>query len=248
MFFQQSHSLNKDEFTLMRLRCFDYPTHIHGSFELYVQLDGQSTVVIDDKSYYLSARQAVLVFPYQSHSYSYKPGERGNCCMAIFSPFLVPNFGRFDMVPTDNRCDVYIPEDVDISNAFLRQSLAYYICGSFEKDRKYQGRYHHALSEGLMSVVMYATENFKGDCTLRQAVNLVGYDYAYISKIFKKTIGMTFNQYVNFMRIQHSQVLLKTTNTGVTQIALECGYNSLRSFNRKFVEQVGVTPQQYRKT
>ncbi len=247
MLFQQNHSLHRDEFTLVRGRCFNYLSHFHSAFELYIQIEGKTIVTVDDTQYYLSPGQAVLIFPYQNHSYSYKKGERGSYCMGIFSPFLVSNFGKFDMVPTDNRFDFNLPEKIDISNSFLRQALAYSICGSFDKGRQYKKRYNHILSEGLVAVILYANENFRTECTLQKAVSHVGYDYGYISKLFKKSVGVTFNQYVNFLRIQHGLTLLKITNTSVTQIALDSGYTNLRTFNRRFFEQMGVTPNEFRK-
>ncbi|MBQ7900574.1 MAG: helix-turn-helix transcriptional regulator [Clostridia bacterium] len=40
--------------------------------------------------------------------------------------------------------------------------------------------------------------------------------------------------------------MLNNTNCTVIQCALDCGFTSLRSFNRNFKLQTSLTPQQYR--
>ena len=40
--------------------------------------------------------------------------------------------------------------------------------------------------------------------------------------------------------------LLSSTRTPVTQVALQCGFNSIATFNRVFREVKGCTPTQYR--
>ena len=58
---------------------------------------------------------------------------------------------------------------------------------------------------------------------------------------------MPFNKYVNLLRINKSKKMLETTAKSVTEIALECGYSSLRSFNRTFLAQEKITPTEYKK-
>ena len=94
---------------------------------------------------------------------------------------------------------------------------------------------------------MYANEHFCGKRLLRDAALSAQYDYAYISKLFKKSMGMTFNQYVNLLRIREGQKLLSTTKKSIDEITYLCGYTSTRTFNRNFLEITGSTPSDFRK-
>ena len=120
------------------------------------------------------------------------------------------------------------------------------ICGEFDKKRTYAEKKNLFSQDKVVSVLLYANENYKQKCLLYDASASVGFDYAYISKLFKKSIGITYNQYVNYLRIQESKKLLKTTGKTITEIALESGFLSLRVFNRKFSEIEGTTPSVYR--
>lgn len=57
---------------------------------------------------------------------------------------------------------------------------------------------------------------------------------------------MNFRQYVNSCRIAHAKQLMMETNTSITGIAGECGYQSIRTFNNAFFALSGVSPSAYR--
>ena len=69
MLFEGKHSFNEQEFKISKGQNLSFMKHIHRSFEFYLQLGGTTEVVIDEKQYVLKAGQAVLIFPFQYHSY-----------------------------------------------------------------------------------------------------------------------------------------------------------------------------------
>ena len=58
----------------------------------------------------------------------------------------------------------------------------------------------------------------------------IGYDYSYLSSFFNKNFDMDFASFVNKYRIQFACELLKDTNDDVTQIAMKCGFSTIRNF------------------
>ena len=244
MIFERQHSFNEEEFSVFGGQNFSFMSHIHRSFELYLQTRGTSEVVIDKRTYILKAGQAVLIFPFQCHSYRAIENSAHTIC--IFSPDLVPDYyGSGKFIPTDNLFE-FAWSRKTVDNLFLYRSVAYEICGEFDKGRTYVEKKNLISQDKVVSVLQYANENYKQKCLLYDASASVGFDYAYISKLFKKSVGITYNQYVNYLRIQESKKLLKTTEKAITEIALECGFLSLRVFNRKFLEIERTTPSAYR--
>lgn len=248
MLFESFHSFEQNEFWVRHAYNVSFPVHIHRSFEYFLQRQGTSVVTVDGKEYTLCPGEAVLIFPYQYHSYRASQGNRHSSY--IFSPDLVSNYYYADTrrIPTDNRL-AYMPEEtLDTCNLYLRQGLAYSICGQFDKERTYMTLRASHGEDILKSVLLYADEHYTEDCLLRNSSEVVGYDYAYTSKLFKRQLGITFNQYVNLLRIQKSQTLLTTTPLSITEIANRCGFHSLRAYNRKFTEITGSTPSAFRKS
>ncbi len=51
--------------------------------------------------------------------------------------------------------------------------------------------------------------------------------------------------YVRFLRINYAKELLIGTDMNIVDISLESGFDCLRSFNRVFKEETGMTPLKY---
>lgn len=70
-----------------------------------------------------------------------------------------------------------------------------------------------------------------------------GYSPSHFSRLFTGLTGMTFTKYLTAVKIGHAVELLQTKEKkSVTEIALECGFSSIRNFNRYFKEFTGYTP------
>lgn len=67
-----------------------------------------------------------------------------------------------------------------------------------------------------------------------------------LSVDFKRVYRTTPLEYITKKRMDCACMLLRTTGIPVKDIALECGYYDISSFNRRFKAYAGMTPQQYR--
>lgn len=68
----------------------------------------------------------------------------------------------------------------------------------------------------------------------------------YFCKLFKKSVGMNFTEYVARIRIEKAKGLLLNPNLRISEIAYEVGFQSLTHFNRVFKKILGQSPTQYR--
>lgn len=71
---------------------------------------------------------------------------------------------------------------------------------------------------------------------------------ATISKEFNRYFGKTLNKYINNVRVCEAAKLLETTDESVTDIAVNCGYESVNTFLRQFKSVMETSPLQYRKS
>ena len=67
-----------------------------------------------------------------------------------------------------------------------------------------------------------------------------------LSRMFAKTFHCNFNQYVSGVRLNYASSFLKNTTESITNICLDCGFESQRTFNRVFKERYKMTPREYR--
>lgn len=68
----------------------------------------------------------------------------------------------------------------------------------------------------------------------------------YLCRAFKSYTGKRLFDYLIERRIQAAMMRLRGAGEKVLSIALDCGFNDLSYFNRKFKQLVGVTPSRYR--
>lgn len=69
---------------------------------------------------------------------------------------------------------------------------------------------------------------------------------SYISTLFKKTMGISINEYVHEVKINRAKILLKTTSKTMIEIAQQLGYSDSSHFSKKFKEKAGLSPISYR--
>ena len=58
--------------------------------------------------------------------------------------------------------------------------------------------------------------------------------------------GFAPMQYVHHLRLNHAAVLLHDKGLPIAEVAAQAGYNSISSFNRKFIAKFGMPPSQWR--
>ena len=92
----------------------------------------------------------------------------------------------------------------------------------------------------------YLGKNYMDDVTLDSLAAYAGFSRYTLSRMFRQHTGATFTQYLARRRVELAMELLSGSRMPVTQVALQCGFNSIATFNRVFREIKGCTPTQYR--
>lgn len=252
MFYELKHSLAADYCKVESGCDFSFPAHMHHCFEWITVTDGSMRVTVGEREYLLSSGESVLVFPNQIHAMESAPHSSHFLC--LFSPRLVQAYtektaGR---IPEDNRFldarwSEEVLRDAADSNPILLKGILYTVCGAFDRTAQYRaaGGETDLL---LYRIFLFVEENYHTDASLAALSRTLGYDYAYLSKYFRTTAGMTYNEYIRQYRISRACYLLENAKMTVLAVAVECGFGSLRSMNRQFRAQMGQTPTEYRRT
>ena len=105
------------------------------------------------------------------------------------------------------------------------------------------------VSSDLTYAINYAQNYILNNCTNVSEADLArecNISYSYFSRSFKKLMGMSFNQYVNHVRINEAQRLLVSSNISVTDVALSLGFSSSSHFIHTFKSVKGITPNQFK--
>ena len=98
------------------------------------------------------------------------------------------------------------------------------------------------MLEEFQELLDYIDKHYTEDLTLENASSMMHFSPSHFSKTFKKLMGMNYVTYVNMVRIEQAIHMLSTNQHRMIDIALECGFSNIRSFNRVFKEITGYTP------
>lgn len=100
--------------------------------------------------------------------------------------------------------------------------------------------------ERLRRACEYITEHCHEELTRDSVADLIHMSASGFSRFFKSHTGMTFQEFVSDVRISRACELLASTSMPVTEVALECGFGELTTFNRTFKRFRDTTPTKYR--
>lgn len=82
----------------------------------------------------------------------------------------------------------------------------------------------------------------EGPVSLTEAARVAHVSPAHLSRLFRKSLGLGFAEYVNRLRARAAWDLLRRTDKPVAEVAMECGFSSLAQFYRVFRRLHGRTP------
>lgn len=250
MFYQTQHFGLTEYFHKEIGENFSFPMHIHHSFEFISILAGGMTVCVGNDKYELKKGEGILIFPEQLHSLESTESEH---LLFIFSADIVSAFysKHSSEIPKCAKLTISPQLISEISNLSEQSSIIklkgalYSLCAMLDDNTEYVKR---KISENglLYSIFDFVENNFDRSCTLDDLSNALGNNRSYLSRYFSNSTGIPFVSYVNQYRISRACHMLKNSNKTVLECAYDCGYKSLRSFNRNFKLYAGVSPKDYR--
>lgn len=243
--YYQSQPRAEGYYKKTRLGSWGISTHLHSFFELLCCTEGQLQVEIASRHYGLQPGQAVLIFPYQPHSFA--PGGKGY--LFTFDAELIAAFAAQYANYLPSRNDFAFTQDPapirEDASIFSIKSFLYAMCADAEKlDFVYAPKSNRVLLEKifLLTEDRFTDPSF----SLEQLAALTDYDYSYLSKYFLQKTGMRYTDYLTRRRIFLAATLLRrNASDNIGDIAAACGYSSIRSFNRNFKKIWNMTPKDF---
>lgn len=103
------------------------------------------------------------------------------------------------------------------------------------------------IAHKLESMTLYIARNYTENITAQAIASAAGITPDYANVLFNKSFGLSLMQQVMIERINHAQRDLLFTDNPVSQIAMDCGFNSLSCFNAAFKKLNGCSPSEYKR-
>ncbi|WP_070962487.1 helix-turn-helix domain-containing protein [Vibrio sonorensis] len=103
------------------------------------------------------------------------------------------------------------------------------------------------ISKDLLEILKYIENNLSKTIREEDIADYCHYSVTYFSKLFHRSVGMSFRDYLTSKRIgMAKQMLLDDRKAKIAVIAFSCGYKDVSYFSRIFKKKTGLTPAVYR--
>ncbi len=99
----------------------------------------------------------------------------------------------------------------------------------------------------IEQAVTYLRENYKHDISREGLAEHLGLSVDHLSRKFKAYKGRRIGDYINELRVKDAAERLRESEDRVIDIAYDNGFESLATFNRVFLKNIGEPPSDYRK-
>ena len=245
----------------IKLRC---PPHLHREIELLCMYGGSTVAYADSTRYEIYPGDIFISFPDQIHYFETHGTEKYH--LMIIKPDILPELlDTLTMgVPETSviRGALNIPEIAalvdglsgacskrDHENPYVKAQRRGYLLALFSELLPRMRITQPAVgdSDALRAIVAFCAQNFAENLSLSLLEEKLHLNKYYISHLFSEKLDIRFNDYINSLRVTEAKRYLRNTDLSVTEISEIVGFNTLRTFNRAFMKQIGISPSEYRK-
>ena len=94
----------------------------------------------------------------------------------------------------------------------------------------------------FQAALLYIAEHFFENITLEDIAREINYNKTYVSTLFITYTGVNYKKYLDRFRINKALELIRDTDLSITDVALKCGYENVRTFNNTFKRIMGLSP------
>jgi AraC-like DNA-binding protein len=253
----------------------DFMAHWHRDVEFLSVLSGGLSVGVNRRERFAGPGSLVICASADIHYYAKGEGG-SESLLLIFAPELAlsaagwPNRRRLTssvLVPEDcegspergrflSRARSLVKEITEeaterrLSYRTVIKGLVLELCGLVERTMTVPEEESGGVSMvglgRMQRAIDYIHANAAYPISLADAAKSASLSPTYFSRAFSQTVGTGFSTYLNAVRVEKAQVLLAMSDRPVTDIAFECGFESVRTFNREFRKLRGVTPREAR--
>lgn len=248
-------------------RIGDVNRHWHQSLELVVNIKGNLRIGVEDEEYHLSDGDMLLINSNEIHELHSDDAiiialqmklemlkdiniDSKNMyfdCNSVTAnnPDTFKQIKR--VIAEILKYNMNHNELVDYKNASLIYELIYELCANFKVERKEAKKYSEEKLDRLSRVLDYIHSKYDEHISLNTLAEKEFLSIPYLSKFFKRGMGISFSDYVKQIRLHYSVLDLLDDTLTIDEIAQKNGFPNTRSFVTAFKEKFEELPSVWRK-
>lgn len=136
------------------------------------------------------------------------------------------------------------PFSNEMLSALCNQIIVYILRG-LKSDSSETASINQSGSELCRKMMNYIDTHLYTISNLDEMAHAMGYNYSYLSALFRKTTTVSLSYYYRVKRLETARLLLAEDKKSISQVALLMNYSSIYAFSKSFKEHYGISPRQY---
>lgn len=236
--------------------------HYHNRFEIYFITKGTATYFIDNKTYELEKGDIILIPEGVIHNTKYGTNMYSrmliNCSHRYIPASVRPSLSSMlylyrNPAISDEVYDLFLKIEKEYNNRDCHTDdilSCYTNMLFFLLERNKDGCIHvDTRNQCIEEAIEFLQGNFAENITLSELAHRFSMSPEHFSRTFKKETGFGFSKYLNLLRLQKAEIIIKQNEqASITQIAEECGFEDSNYFSVKFKEMYGISPKKLQKS
>lgn len=230
-----------------------YQPHFHKNFELIYVLRGKLPLNVNESTVTLDTGQFALILSNRIHSFTADASTL--VWVAVFSEDFVPEFASYVKDKQEKEVAFYADEEITAlllrylifgeASTMMRRACLLAICDQYRKAVPLE-KQRNNNDRLICRVLDYIEAHYTENVTMKEISETFGYEYHYLSRLLNRGYNIRFRKILNAYRVEEAVRLIEKGELGITEIALSCGFQSIRSFNDVFFAEKGCSPREYR--
>ena len=241
--------------------------HHHASFELYFLAKGEREYFIGDEFFQLTEGDLALIPPNILHRTAGKVATR---YLIYFSEQFLHRFFTSELLRPllERRTLVHRPspevreqlygifntlllefsknerEGTPQSEALLAGYLYQILFTLCYTPNSYTPEAYNDLR--IKSIIKYINENYNHIDNISDLADHFFISKYHLCRIFNRNFGVPLITYLNTVKVRKACDLIKEGKLNLTEIAIQCGFNSSSYFCKVFKNEKGISPTEYK--
>lgn len=225
--------------------------HSHNIYEFVYYIDGKGTTKCGDNIYKFEKDSYTIIAPSVIHSESHI--GKGHI-LAI--GFAMDDENLALETEMHNGFDPVIFSLVQkIKIEFVKkekfyekviETLLYELTIYLKRNQLSPSSTKQSKNNDISFAISYMSEYFMTDINLDELAQSTGYCKDHFRILFKKNTGQTPKSFILSKKLSYAKKLLAKTETPLTSVATNCGFEYYSCFSSFFKKKTGVTPLQFR--
>lgn len=106
---------------------------------------------------------------------------------------------------------------------------------------------YNTYSLNIKNALLFIDINKDNPISLSEVADFVSLNPDYLSRLFKKEVGINFKDYIQKIKVDLAINYLKNTNLKISEIAFKLDYCNIENFSKIFKKYQNVTPAKFKK-